>query len=206
MTGFEPWHHARIPMLFLQRPTTLVRTPPVGVLYPVRGLQHHGGDSRKPRAFQSNLTVGTHVRLSIQRNGRLKVSVPFGSTGTQLVVTATPPVAQPSHDDIGIIRIQGHVLSVQGRTHAHIRGGTPYLNTFYDNLLGHACKYIITRIIKQKEKGRFIPALKYRASPSKKMVNPTLDYPNKVADECEKWFRKLSEWGLLHGWHEGMYV
>lgn len=37
-------------------------------------------------------------------------------------------------------------------------------------------------------------------------VNPTLDYPNKVADECEKWFRKLSEWGLLHGWHEGMYV
>lgn len=24
-------------------------------------------------------------------------------------------------------------------------------------------------------------------------VNPTLDYPNKVADECEKWFRKLSE-------------
>lgn len=38
------------------------------------------------------------------------------------------------------------------------------------------------------------------------IVNPTLDYPNKVADECEKWFRKLSEWGLLHGWHEGMYV
>jgi hypothetical protein len=37
-------------------------------------------------------------------------------------------------------------------------------------------------------------------------LNPTLDYPNKVADECEKWFRKLSEWGLLHGWHEGMYV
>lgn len=24
-------------------------------------------------------------------------------------------------------------------------------------------------------------------------LNPTLDYPNKVADECEKWFRKLSE-------------
>lgn len=37
-------------------------------------------------------------------------------------------------------------------------------------------------------------------------VNPTLDYANNVADECEKWFRKLSEWGLLSGWHEGMYV
>ena len=176
MTGFETGHHARIPMLFLQCPMTLVRTPPVGVLYTVGGLQHHGGDGRKPRAFQSNLTVGTHVRLSTQRNGRLKVSIPFGSTGTQLVVTATPPITQPSHDDIGIVRIQGHVLSVQGRTHAHIRGGTPYQNTFYDNLLGHACKYITTRIIKQKEKGRFIPALKYRASPSKKMVKSLKRY------------------------------
>lgn len=37
-------------------------------------------------------------------------------------------------------------------------------------------------------------------------VNPTLDYPNKVADECEKWYRKLSDRGLLYGWHEGMYV
>jgi len=37
-------------------------------------------------------------------------------------------------------------------------------------------------------------------------VNPTLDYANNVADECEKWFRKLSDWGLLSGWHEGMYV
>lgn len=37
-------------------------------------------------------------------------------------------------------------------------------------------------------------------------VNPTSDYANNVADECEKWFRKLSEWGLLSGWHEGMYV
>lgn len=37
-------------------------------------------------------------------------------------------------------------------------------------------------------------------------VNPTLDYANNVADECEKWYRRLSEWGLLSGWHEGMYV
>ena len=48
MTGFETGHHARIPMLFLQRPTTLVRTPPVRVLYPVRGLQNHRGHGRKP--------------------------------------------------------------------------------------------------------------------------------------------------------------
>lgn len=40
--------HARIPMLFPQRPATLVRTPPVRVLYPVRGLQYHRGHGRKP--------------------------------------------------------------------------------------------------------------------------------------------------------------
>lgn len=37
-------------------------------------------------------------------------------------------------------------------------------------------------------------------------VNPTLEYANNVANECEKWYRRLSEWGLLSGWHEGMYV
>ena len=48
MTGFEPGHHARIPMLFLQRSAALVRAPPVRVLYPVRGLQNHRGHGRKP--------------------------------------------------------------------------------------------------------------------------------------------------------------
>ena len=41
---FEPGRHARVPMLLLQRFAAFVRAPPVGVLYPVRGLQHHCGD------------------------------------------------------------------------------------------------------------------------------------------------------------------
>ena len=48
VAGFETGHHARIPMLFLQRSAALVRAPPVRVLYPVRGLQNHRGHGRKP--------------------------------------------------------------------------------------------------------------------------------------------------------------
>lgn len=99
---FEPGRHARVPMLLLQRFAAFVRAPPVCVLYPVRGLQHHCGDGCEPRAFQSYLTVGAHVRLPAQRNAHAKVFIPFGSTGTQLVVSATPPVAQPTHHYVGI--------------------------------------------------------------------------------------------------------
>lgn len=146
MTGFETGHHARIPMLFLQRPTTLVRTPPVRVLYPVRGLQNHRGHRRKPRAFQSNLTVGTHVRSPVQRDGRLGFPVPLGATGAQLIVSATPSVAQPAHHDVRVGRIQGDLLPVRGCTHAEIRRGTPHLHSFYHDLLGHDSNYITTRV------------------------------------------------------------
>ena len=146
VAGFETGRHARVPMLFLQRPTTLVRTPPVGVLYPVGGLQHHGGDGRKPRAFQSNLTVGTHVRPPVQRDGRLGFPVPLGATGAQLIVSATPSVAQPAHHDVRVGRIQGNLLPVWGRTHAEIRCGTPHLHSFYHDLLGHDSDYITTRV------------------------------------------------------------
>ena len=45
---FEPGHHARVPMLLLQCFAAFVRAPPVRVLYPVRGLQHHCGDGCEP--------------------------------------------------------------------------------------------------------------------------------------------------------------
>lgn len=143
---FEPGRHARVPMLFLQRFAALVRAPPVRVLYPVRGLQHHCGDGREPRAFQSNLTVGTHVRPPVQRDGRLGFPVPLGATGAQLIVSATPSVAQPAHHDVRVGRIQGDLLSVWGRTHAEIRCGTPHLRSFYHDLLGHDSGYITTRV------------------------------------------------------------
>lgn len=45
---FESGHGARVPVLLLQRFAASVRTPPVRVLYPVRGLQHHCWDGCEP--------------------------------------------------------------------------------------------------------------------------------------------------------------
>lgn len=45
---FEPGRHARVSMLLLQCFASFVRAPPVRVLYPVRGLQHHRGHGCEP--------------------------------------------------------------------------------------------------------------------------------------------------------------
>lgn len=48
MPVFESGHGARVSVLFLQCFAAFVRAPPVRVLYPVRGLQHHCGDGCEP--------------------------------------------------------------------------------------------------------------------------------------------------------------
>jgi hypothetical protein len=105
-------------MLLLQRSAALDRAPPVRVLYPVRGLQNHRGDGCELRAFQSYLMFRTNVRLLAQLDSRLGLPIPFGATGAQLVVSATPSIAQPTHYYVLVGRIQVDLLPVRGRTRA----------------------------------------------------------------------------------------
>ena len=103
-------------------------------------------DDEAEKAYPTRHWEGTHVRPPVQRDGRLGFPVPLGATGTQLVISATPPVAQPAHHDVRVGRIQGDLLPVWDRTHAEIRCGTPHLRSFYHDLLGHDSGYITTRV------------------------------------------------------------